>query len=56
LDDLTFVVTGSEMIEIDDFLNIGVHVMDEVELNTGLKESSIDLVETIMEDSLADHR
>jgi len=55
LDDLAFVVTGSEMIEIDDILNIGVHVSDEVELNIGLKESSIDLVETIIEDCFVDH-
>jgi len=42
--------------KIDDFLNIGVQVSDEVELNIGLKESSIDLVETIMEDCLVDNR
>lgn len=55
LNNLALVVTGGEIIEIDDLLDIGLHVADELELNIGLKQGASDLVEALVQDLLVDY-
>ena len=54
LNDLTLVVASGEIVEIDDLLDIGLHISDELELDIGLKESPSDLVEAFVEYLLVD--
>ena len=56
LDDPAFVVTGGEIVEVDDFFDVGLHVADELELDVGLEEGAGDVVEAVVEDLLVDHR
>lgn len=56
LDDLALVVARSEIVEINDLLDIRLHVTNELELDIGLEESSGDLVEAVVERFLVDHR
>ena len=46
---------SGEVIEIDDFLDIGLHVADELELNIGLKQGASDLVDAPLQDLLVDY-
>ena len=55
LDDATLVVTSSEIFQIDDLLDIGLHIADELELHIGLEKSAGDLIEALVEDLLVDH-
>lgn len=55
LDNLALVVTSSEVIQIDNLFNIGLHITDELELNIGLEQSASDLVEAFIECLLIDH-
>lgn len=48
LDDFALVVTGGEIVKIDDFLDIGLHITNKLELNIGLKKSASDLVQAIV--------
>lgn len=48
-------MTGGELFEINNVLDINLHVSNKLEPNIGLKESSIDLIETISESFLVDH-
>ena len=48
LDDFALVVAGSEVVKIDDLLNIGLHVADELELHIELSESVSDLVKALV--------
>ena len=54
LDDAALVVASSEFLEIDDLLDVGLHIADELELNIGLEKSAGDLVEALVEDLLVD--
>ena len=54
LDDLALVVTGGEVVEVDDLLDIALHVADELELDIGLKKSTSDLVQAFVQDLLVD--
>lgn len=56
MNDLALIVTGSEVIEINNFLDIGLHITDKLELDIGLKKSAGDLVETFVQNFLVDHR
>lgn len=56
LDDLALVVAGGEIVEIDDLLDVDLHVADHLELDIGLEEGSGDLVEAFVEDLLVDDR
>lgn len=44
----------SEIIEIDNLFNIGLHITNELELHIGLKESARDLVKAIVQHLLVD--
>jgi hypothetical protein len=48
LDDSALVVTGSEIVEIDDFLDISLHVANKLELDIGLKKRASDLVQAVV--------
>lgn len=54
MDDFALIVASSKIIDVDDLLNIGLHIPNEFELNIGLKKSTSDLVETIVENFLID--
>ena len=56
LDDPAFVVACSEIVEVDNVLDVGLHVADELELNIGLEKRARDVVEAIVEDFLVDDR
>lgn len=56
LNDVTLVVSSSEIVEIDGLLDIGLHIADELELNIGLKESPSGFVEAFVEYLLVDDR
>jgi len=56
LDDPAFVVTGSKIVKVDNVLDVGLHVANELELNIGLEKSASDVVEAIVEHLLVDHR
>ena len=56
LNDLALIMTGGEVIQIDNFLDIGLHVTDKLELDIGLKKSAGDLVETFVQNLLVDDR
>lgn len=56
LNDLALVVTGGKVVQIDDLLDVGLHVADELELDIGLEQGASDLVEAFVEDLLVDHR
>jgi len=53
--DLAFIVTGGELLKINNVLDINLHVSNKLESNIGLNERSIDLIETISESFLVDH-
>jgi len=52
--DLAFIVTGGELLKINNVLDINLHVSNKLESNIGLNERSIDLIETIGESFLVD--
>lgn len=56
LDDAALVVARGEVVEVDDALDVGLHVADELELDVGLEERAGDLVEALAEHLLVDDR
>ena len=56
LDDPALVVTCGKVVEVDDALDVGLHVANELELNIGLEKRASDVVEAIVEDFLVDDR
>lgn len=54
LNDFALVVAGGEVVEIDELLDIGLHIPDELELDIGLQESAGDFVEAFIQDFLVD--
>jgi hypothetical protein len=56
LHDAALVGPGGERLEVDDALDVGLHVADHLELNVGLQERARDLVEAVVEHLLVDHR
>ena len=56
LDDFALVVTSGEIVEVNNLLDVGLHVADELELNIRLEKSSGDLVEALVQHLLVDHR
>lgn len=56
LNNLALVVTSSQIVQIDDLLDIGLHIADELELHIGLEQSAGDLVQALVQDLLVDHR
>lgn len=55
LNNPSLVVARGEIIKIDDFLDVGLHLTDELELNIGLKKSTRDLVEAVVQNLLVDY-
>lgn len=49
-------MAGGEVVEVDDLLDITLHVANELELNIGLEQCPGDLVEAFVEDFLVDYR
>lgn len=54
LNDFALVVASGEVVEIDELLDIGLHIPDELELHIGLQESAGDFVEAFIQDFLVD--
>lgn len=52
--DLALVVSRSEIVKIDDLLDVDLHVAYHLELDIRLKESSRNLVQAFVEDLLVD--
>lgn len=56
LHDAALVGAGGERLEVDDALDVGLHVADHLELDIRLEERARDLVEAVVEHLLVDHR
>lgn len=54
LDDAALVGACGERLEVDDALDVGLHVADHLELDVGLQERARDLVEAVAENLLVD--
>lgn len=55
LDDAPLVGPGGERLEVDDALDVGLHIADHLELDVGLQERARDLIEAVAEHLLVDH-
>jgi len=56
LNDSTLVMTSGEIIKINDLLDVGRHITNELKLNIGLQEGASDLIEAFVENFLIDDR
>ena len=54
LDDLALVVTSSKVVEVDNLLDVALHVTNELELDIRLKKSASDLVQAFIQNLLVD--
>ena len=54
LDDLVLVVTGGNVVEVDNLLDLAQHVADELELDIRLKKSTSDLIQAFVQNLLVD--
>ena len=45
-------MTSSKIIKIDNLLDISLHILNELELNIGLKKRTSDFIETLIENFL----
>lgn len=43
---------GGEIVDVDDALDVVLHVADELELYVGVEEGAVDLVEAVVQDLL----
>lgn len=55
LDYSTLIMASCEIIKIDDFLDVGLHIADELELHIGLEKRAGYLVEAIIESLLVNY-
>lgn len=55
MDDAALVVAGGEVVKIDDSLDVGLHVPDQLELDVGLQQRARDLVQAFAEHLLIDN-
>lgn len=49
-------MAGGEILDVDDALDVVLHVADELELDVGVEEGAVDLVEALVQDLLVDDR